>query len=153
LANSRFFLYAAGVLELPADVVMGYWDDTSPSPLATACKNLLTKLYNKWRRASPAPAKNQKRAKRKFDLNVKPAVRLRLIRLRGCCEQCGAKTHLQVHHKRPRSLGGDDSDDNLMLLCHKCHFETYHRPGKYGIHTLAVVSGACPPPLLAHYPT
>ncbi len=37
------------------------------------------------------------------------------------CQQCGAMTNLQVHHKELRSQSGDDSELNLITLCHSCH--------------------------------
>lgn len=37
------------------------------------------------------------------------------------CQVCGAMTHLEVHHVTFRSHGGDDSDENLVTLCTKCH--------------------------------
>ena len=37
------------------------------------------------------------------------------------CQNCGRCENLQVHHKRMRSQGGDDSEVNLITLCHYCH--------------------------------
>jgi 5-methylcytosine-specific restriction endonuclease McrA len=42
------------------------------------------------------------------------------------CQSCGAMQHLQVHHKHFRSHSGDDSEDNLITLCERCH-EFEHR--------------------------
>ena len=53
------------------------------------------------------------------------ARRLRLIADRGgCCEICGvpgADRQLQVHHRIPVLRGGDDSAENLLVLCFACH--------------------------------
>ncbi len=37
------------------------------------------------------------------------------------CSVCGAKSHLQLAHIRPLSLGGDNSPENLIVLCPTCH--------------------------------
>lgn len=37
------------------------------------------------------------------------------------CMVCGATNHLERCHLIPRSLGGSDSVDNLVLLCHEHH--------------------------------
>ncbi|HEX4920129.1 MAG TPA: HNH endonuclease [Candidatus Bathyarchaeia archaeon] len=37
------------------------------------------------------------------------------------CQNCGCRQNLEVHHKGMRSHGGDDSDGNLITLCHSCH--------------------------------
>jgi len=37
------------------------------------------------------------------------------------CQKCGSFINLQVHHIRPRSRLGDDSEANLITLCADCH--------------------------------
>ena len=37
------------------------------------------------------------------------------------CQCCGARSNLEVHHKEFRSQGGDDSEENLIVLCFSCH--------------------------------
>jgi 5-methylcytosine-specific restriction endonuclease McrA len=37
------------------------------------------------------------------------------------CQSCGTMANLEVHHKEFRSRSGDDSDENLITLCHDCH--------------------------------
>ena len=42
----------------------------------------------------------------------------------GACEVCGAtgaERVLQVHHRRAVLQGGDDSEENLQVLCFACH--------------------------------
>ena len=42
----------------------------------------------------------------------------------GICEICGNKyplNNLQLHHKILKSKNGRDIDNNLLLLCPKCH--------------------------------
>jgi hypothetical protein len=58
-------------------------------------------------------------------VKLTPARRLRLIAERGGgCEICGVRgeeRQLQVHHRLPVLRGGDDSDENLLVLCFACH--------------------------------
>jgi hypothetical protein len=42
-------------------------------------------------------------------------------RARGKCELCGTEYTLSVHHVQSRAEGGLDHEDNLALLCKKCH--------------------------------
>ena len=56
-----------------------------------------------------------------FD-NVKAFVR---FRDKNKCQQCGREEHLEVHHIQHRANGGSDRPDNLICLCHKCHYD-YH---------------------------
>jgi len=44
------------------------------------------------------------------------------------CQNCGARTKLQVHHKELRSQSGDDSEYNLITLCHSCHSYEHRFP-------------------------
>ena len=37
------------------------------------------------------------------------------------CQKCGSRTNLEVHHHQFRSRQGDDSEDNLITVCHNCH--------------------------------
>ena len=37
------------------------------------------------------------------------------------CQGCGAMSNLEVHHRQYRSRSGDDSEDNLITLCTRCH--------------------------------
>jgi len=41
------------------------------------------------------------------------------------CQVCGARKNLQVHHLEFRSRSGNDSEDNLITLCVKCHRRTH----------------------------
>jgi hypothetical protein len=53
------------------------------------------------------------------------ARRRKLIEVRGGrCQVCsvnGSERQLEVHHRLGVLQGGDDSDDNLMVLCFACH--------------------------------
>jgi 5-methylcytosine-specific restriction endonuclease McrA len=37
------------------------------------------------------------------------------------CQSCGTMANLEVHHKQFRSRSGDDSSQNLITLCARCH--------------------------------
>ncbi len=37
------------------------------------------------------------------------------------CQICGAMSHLEVHHQQFRSHSGQDTEENLITLCHSCH--------------------------------
>ena len=37
------------------------------------------------------------------------------------CQACGSMSKLEVHHQHFRSLGGNDSETNLITLCAACH--------------------------------
>lgn len=39
----------------------------------------------------------------------------------GICERCGAADHLQVHHRRSISKGGNHCPENLEVICANCH--------------------------------
>lgn len=41
----------------------------------------------------------------------------------SCCELCGSKLNLEVHHKIPKVCGGTDDEDNLILVCGLCHYK------------------------------
>lgn len=42
-------------------------------------------------------------------------------REKGCCIYCGSKGKMEVEHVIPRSRGGTDSLNNLVLSCHECN--------------------------------
>ena len=60
-----------------------------------------------------------------------PALVRMEVRLRagGWCERCGAQGH-HLHHRRPRSRGGADTADNLVLLCWRCHAWVHDHPAQ-----------------------
>jgi 5-methylcytosine-specific restriction endonuclease McrA len=37
------------------------------------------------------------------------------------CQLCGTMENLEVHHKKFRSRSGQDTGENLVTLCTKCH--------------------------------
>jgi 5-methylcytosine-specific restriction endonuclease McrA len=57
-------------------------------------------------------------------LDPKPYEQLRnqVLRRDGWrCQLCGTMSNLEVHHQELRSQSGDDSEQNLITLCAKCH--------------------------------
>lgn len=46
------------------------------------------------------------------------------------CRQCGQYTEAVPHHVVPRSQGGSDDPDNLILLCEECHRTLHEAPWK-----------------------
>ena len=59
------------------------------------------------------------------------------LRDRLCCRRCGkgpeSREHyhqgFEYHHLLPRSQGGQDTAENVVLLCHDCH-TGLHRSGQ-----------------------
>lgn len=49
--------------------------------------------------------------------------RLALQRARYRCQAqgCGSNSFLEVHHRQPHAGGGGDEEDNLVVLCWRCH--------------------------------
>lgn len=37
------------------------------------------------------------------------------------CQRCGRREQLQVHHMTRRSQAGADCEENLIVLCSRCH--------------------------------
>lgn len=65
---------------------------------------------------------------------VSHKVRKDLICERSCCETCQSTEELQVHHiNRNR---GDNSPENLMLLCLNCHANLHDSLGHKGVARL-----------------
>jgi len=53
------------------------------------------------------------------------------------CRNCKSRSALHVHHIVFRSQGGEDSMDNLLVLCLACH-EGVHRDVKDGVYGLTI---------------
>jgi 5-methylcytosine-specific restriction endonuclease McrA len=48
------------------------------------------------------------------------------IKKKECCI-CGIKKGLELHHKIPTQIGGNNLPDNVIFLCNKHHIEL-HKP-------------------------
>lgn len=46
------------------------------------------------------------------------------------CQRCGAMSELEVHHQQSRGYLGDDSESNLITLCHRCHAKLHLRSSR-----------------------
>lgn len=72
-----------------------------------------------------------KRKRRKASPLLKQARRLAVERAEGLCEArwagCAGRGE-HAHHVRRRSQGGDDTVDNLLMVCHRCHGEIHANP-------------------------
>ena len=54
------------------------------------------------------------------------------------CAICGSREFLEFHHIVPKSSGGSDDYDNIILLCACCHSTIHNRsynPQKYHLNT------------------
>ena len=40
---------------------------------------------------------------------------------KGICEICHQKTQTEKHHIKTKGSGGDDTEENLIEVCRKCH--------------------------------
>lgn len=54
----------------------------------------------------------------RLDENIRTAT---FIRDNGKCQMCGLNHSLEAHHITPRRYNGNDSINNLITLCNKCH--------------------------------
>lgn len=76
---------------------------------------------------------HHKRPRLKLQLAEYQALRNQVLKRDGWrCQRCGTSNDLHVHHVKSRSSFGDDTLENLIALCAKCH-ETLHRR-TYFIH-------------------
>jgi hypothetical protein len=48
-----------------------------------------------------------------------------MLESRRMCNYCWTRKAVHIHHIVPVSKGGDNSEDNLILLCHECHSEVH----------------------------
>ena len=63
-----------------------------------------------------------------------------MCRSQGICERCGAAPAVQIHHRRPRGMGGSSAADtnrasNGLAVCVSCHTDIEANRGdslKYG---------------------
>lgn len=40
---------------------------------------------------------------------------------KGFCQICGKAGQTEKHHKKTKGSGGDDTEENLIEVCRKCH--------------------------------
>lgn len=51
----------------------------------------------------------------------------RLLKEYPVCEVCSTRRSELVHHIIPRSAGGTDSEENLLVVCRSCHERIHHK--------------------------
>jgi hypothetical protein len=67
--------------------------------------------------AEPTPAPELRHSK-----SIPRQVKYQIwTRDRGICSNCGSRTNLNIDHIHPKSLGGDNSPENLRILCFHCN--------------------------------
>jgi len=66
---------------------------------------------------SQSDASRRNRVRRSVDQTW----RRHFLRLGLPCQQCGAKTNLELSHKVPVQHDGAWTNENLQWLCHDCH--------------------------------
>jgi len=53
-------------------------------------------------------------------------IRKRMFKLRGKkCETCGSRSKIHVHHLTYERFGGDELDEDLLIVCSTCHEELH----------------------------
>ena len=63
-----------------------------------------------------------KQPRLRLDPELYERLREQVLRRDGWrCQCCGTRWNLEVHHNKFRSQGGDDSEENLISLCARCH--------------------------------
>ena len=68
-----------------------------------------------------------KHARVRLDPGLYDTLRNQVLRRDGWrCQSCSTMSNLEVHHKEFRSQSGDDSEQNLITLCTKCHASVHH---------------------------
>lgn len=40
---------------------------------------------------------------------------------KGICQICNVKGQTEKHHQKTKGSGGDDTEENLIEVCRKCH--------------------------------
>ena len=86
------------------------------------------------------PYRWQYQKSNRLDENLRKAVILR----DGCkCMECGkSNTVLEVHHIKPKRLGGSNTGDNLISLCHGCHQKTEGKEEQYMRHFFDILGSS-----------
>lgn len=79
-------------------------------------------------------------------------------RAAGVCEKCGCAVATQLHHRRPKAIGGSrladtNSSENAIACCEPCHSEIHAKPDWSKVHGWLVRQGQSPAaiPVLLHH--
>lgn len=86
------------------------------------------------------PYRWQYQKSNRLDENIRKAVIFR----DGCrCAECGrTNCKLEVHHIKPKRLGGSNTLSNLITLCETCHQKTEGREERYMQHYFAMLNSS-----------
>lgn len=68
-----------------------------------------------------------------FINHIRPAI---LERDYHKCMECKSEVKLHVHHIKPISKGGEDTEGNLITLCNDCHAEKHKDSPIYKVMTV-----------------
>jgi 5-methylcytosine-specific restriction endonuclease McrA len=64
----------------------------------------------------------EKRARLRLDSAAYDELKREILERDGWrCQHCGRRERLEIHHLIRRSQSGADCEDNLILLCNRCH--------------------------------
>jgi hypothetical protein len=97
LAHKNPQIQLAELIDQLCDLGLEKWDKTNSAPARVT------------QRQSPAPM-SKAQARREVWKAAK-----------GKCENCNSQYALEIDHKFPKAHGGDDSLENLRLLCRSCN--------------------------------
>lgn len=76
----------------------------------------------------------------RLDENIRKAV---IFRDNCKCKECGkSNCKLEVHHIKPKRLGGSNTLGNLITLCKKCHQKTEGNEEKYTQHYFTMLNSS-----------
>jgi len=68
-----------------------------------------------------------KRPRLQIDAESYERIRVQVLRRDGWrCQNCDSRLNLEVHHKEFRSQGGDDTEENLITFCSRCHARVHN---------------------------
>jgi len=73
----------------------------------------------------PSRAAEKKQRRRVADVRWLAVCALVRARDRYKCRHCGSTFMVEAHHIRFRSMGGEDTTENVALLCKPCHSEIH----------------------------
>lgn len=97
----------------------------------------LREIRDTYRVAQPKPIAIDptvtKKAKRKPPRKTDRRMRDLILQRDGCCVLCKSKGNLEVHHIKYRSKGVDDSENNLVTLCRRCHARQHEGEPVYNL--------------------
>ena len=55
------------------------------------------------------------------------------------CEKCGSKNELTVHHRSYNNFGGNETAEDLEVLCWDCHRDAHETEEKYWVHLVNAI--------------